>query len=59
MLNRLPFLLGLAAALAACGGGEGKEREKQAPLVKAEAARDDALRRPDRRGRHRASPTSR
>ncbi len=39
MLRRSPFLLALAAALAACGGGEGKEREKQAPLVKAEAAR--------------------
>jgi len=39
MLRRLPFLLALAAALAACGGGEGKQREKQAPLVKAEAAR--------------------
>ncbi len=39
MLNRLPFLLGLTAMLAACGGGEGKGREKQAPLVKAEAAR--------------------
>jgi membrane fusion protein (multidrug efflux system) len=39
MLNRRFLLLGLAIMLAACGGGQGKEREKQAPLVKAEAAR--------------------
>ena len=39
MLNRRFLLLGLAFMLAACGGGQGKEREKQAPLVKAEAAR--------------------
>lgn len=38
MLNRRFLLLGLVAMLAACGGGQGKEREKQAPLVKAEAA---------------------
>jgi membrane fusion protein, multidrug efflux system len=40
MLNRLLFSFGLVAALAACGGGGEKGREKQAPLVKAEAARE-------------------
>jgi len=38
MLNRLLFAFGLSVALAACGGGQGKERDKQAPLVKAETA---------------------
>jgi membrane fusion protein (multidrug efflux system) len=38
MLNRRLLLLGLTALLAACGSGQGKEREKQAPLVRAEAA---------------------
>jgi membrane fusion protein (multidrug efflux system) len=39
MLNRrLLLLLGLTALLAACGSGQGKERGKQAPLVRAEAA---------------------
>lgn len=38
MLRRLPFLLSLTVALAACGGGDAKGREKQVPLVKAEAA---------------------
>jgi membrane fusion protein (multidrug efflux system) len=40
MLNRLLFFLGLTLVLAACGGGGEKGREKQAPLVKAEPARE-------------------
>jgi membrane fusion protein (multidrug efflux system) len=38
MLNRRLIFLAITALLAACGG-QGREREKQAPLVKAEAAR--------------------
>lgn len=39
MLNRLSFLLFLTAFAAACSGGGAKERDREAPLVKAEAAR--------------------
>jgi len=40
MLNRLLISFGLTLALVACGGGADKGREKQAPLVKTEAARE-------------------
>jgi membrane fusion protein (multidrug efflux system) len=36
---RLILILGLAMLVAACGGGQGKERDRPPPLVKAEAAR--------------------
>jgi membrane fusion protein (multidrug efflux system) len=38
MLNRLSFLLLLTVLAAACSGGGAKERDREAPLVKAEAA---------------------
>jgi len=38
MANRLPFLLLLTALATACSGGGAKERDREAPLVKAEAA---------------------
>jgi membrane fusion protein (multidrug efflux system) len=38
MANRLSFLLPIAALAAACSGGGAKERDREAPLVKAEAA---------------------
>jgi len=38
MANRLPFLLLLAALATACSGGGAKERDREAPLVRAEAA---------------------
>ena len=37
-LSRKPLLVAPAAALAACGGGTGKQGERPAPLVKAEPA---------------------
>jgi len=38
MVNRLSFLLLLTALAAACSGGGAKERDREPPLVKAEAA---------------------
>jgi len=38
MLNRHAFLLALTALLAGCSGSAGKERDRQPPLVRAEAA---------------------
>ncbi len=38
-MNRLILIFGLSLLLAACGGSQGKERDRPAPLVKAEAAR--------------------
>ncbi|HEY5723780.1 MAG TPA: efflux RND transporter periplasmic adaptor subunit [Allosphingosinicella sp.] len=38
MHRRNPLALALLAALAACGGGDAKEKDRVAPLVKAEAA---------------------
>lgn len=38
MANRLSFLLLLTALAAACSGGGAKERDREAPLVRAEAA---------------------
>ena len=38
MLNRHVFLVALTALVAGCGGSAGKERERPAPLVRAEAA---------------------
>jgi membrane fusion protein, multidrug efflux system len=38
-MNRLILILGLAMLVAACGGSQGKERDRPPPLVKAEAAR--------------------
>jgi len=38
MLNRHAFLVALTALLAGCSGSAGKERERPAPLVRAEAA---------------------
>lgn len=39
MANRLSFLLLVTAFAAACSGGGAKERDREAPLVRAEAAR--------------------
>jgi membrane fusion protein (multidrug efflux system) len=38
-MHRLILTLGLGLLLAACGGSQGKERDRPAPLVKAEAVR--------------------
>ena len=38
-MNRLILILGLTMLVAACGGSQGKERDRPPPLVKAEAAR--------------------
>ena len=38
-MTRFLIVIGLTALLAACGGGQGKERDRPPPLVKAEAAR--------------------